>query len=324
MSLKNRAPLGVLLIAIVLTSACSTPVRINHLQFVGSHNSYKQAMPAIYARALAARNADAAAALDYAHLPIPEQLNLGLRKLEIDLFNNPNSGTFAVGHVQQIDMASHCVTLRVCLAQVRAWSDAHPTHVPVWISFNLKDAAIDGLPEPATFDAAAMARMDSVIEEAVGNRLIRPANTRKRRWPTLATARGKLLLILDEGGAKQALYEQGWQQRPLHMNVGPDHPAAGVMIINDPLADGAVIAERVAAGYLVRTRADADTREARTGSTARRDAALASGAHAVSTDYYLPDARFGTDYQVQLDPPVRCNPVSAPPQCPGELSKQPN
>ena len=40
---------------------------------------------------------------------------------------------------------------------------------------------------------------------------------------------------------------------------------------------------------LVRTRADADTREARAGDTRRRDAAFASGAHFVSTDYYLPE-----------------------------------
>ena len=69
-------------------------------------------------------------------------------------------------------------------------------------------------------------------------------------------------------------------------------------------------------GYLVRTRADADTVEARTGDTTRRDAALASGAQWVSTDYPAPGTadRFGTDYVVSLpgDAIVRCNPVSAP------------
>ena len=50
--------------------------------------------------------------------------------------------------------------------------------------------------------------------------------------------------------------------------------------------------ERIAAlvrdGYIVRTRADADTFEARTNSTERRDRALGSGAQYVSTDYPEP------------------------------------
>ncbi|MFK7913334.1 MAG: Ca2+-dependent phosphoinositide-specific phospholipase C [Pseudomonadales bacterium] len=322
MAARGRFRLALLVTTLLLLiSACSTPVRINHVQFIGSHNSYKQALTPEFASALAQRNPGAAAALDYAHVAIDAQLDLGLRKLEIDLFNSPD---FAVGHVQQIDMVSHCATLALCLRQVRDWSDAHPGHVPIWISFNLKDSAIEGLPKPAPFDAPAMTRMDRVIEQAVGDRLIRPADTVNRRWPTLASARGKLLLILDEGGAKQKLYETRWQTRPLHMNVAPEHPAAGIMIINDPIANRTRIAERVAAGYLVRTRADADTQEARSGSTARREAALNSGAQAISTDYYLPDARFGTGYQVRLQPPVRCNPVSAPPQCAAELSAQPN
>jgi hypothetical protein len=55
----------------------------------------------------------------------------------------------------------------------------------------------------------------------------------------------------------------------------------------------------VAAGYIVRTRADADTVESRTGDTALREAALASGAQFVSTDYPVPDPDF-TDYFVQI------------------------
>jgi hypothetical protein len=51
-------------------------------------------------------------------------------------------------------------------------------------------------------------------------------------------------------------------------------------------------------GYLVRTRADADTREARAEDTSRRQLAFDSGAQFISTDYYEPDPRFGGHYQV--------------------------
>ena len=78
----------------------------------------------------------------------------------------------------------------------------------------------------------------------------------------------------------------------------------------------------MAAGYLVRTRADADTKESRFNDTRRREAALASGAQYVSTDYLWPDPRFPGGYQVRLPGGVvaRCNPVRRPDGCPaGDL-----
>jgi hypothetical protein len=48
-----------------------------------------------------------------------------------------------------------------------------------------------------------------------------------------------------------------------------------------------------------------------------RDAAFASGAQFVSTDYVFPDDPFGTGYVVDLpgDGAARCNPVNAPRRC---------
>jgi hypothetical protein len=85
--------------------------------------------------------------------------------------------------------------------------------------------------------------------------------------------------------------------------------------------DAARIREMVQAGYLVRTRADVSTAEARSGDTARRDNAFQSGAHYVSTDY--PEVSpFGSGYIARLPDaaqrPARCNPITAPPGCRAE------
>ena len=100
--------------------------------------------------------------------------------------------------------------------------------------------------------------------------------------------------------------------------VGLTDPSGGGAFVklNDPIGDADRIRQAVEDGLLVRTRADADTVQARTGDTAMRDAALASGAQLVSSDYLRADPRF-TDYAVQLpDGAVaRCNPVSAPRGC---------
>ena len=306
---------GVIAALVILLCGCAAPLTINQIQFVGSHNSYKQAMSRPDMQALRAANPAAADALDYSHVPLAEQLDLGMRKLELDVFNASDRGEFPVGHLQVIDMNSHCAELRLCLAQIKAWSDANPRHVPLWISFNLKDAQVTGLPDPVPFDEDALRRLDDLLEAELGGRLIRPADVDGLAWPRLRDARGKLLLILDERGTKRDLYWQGWRERPMFTNAPEGHAAAAVMIINDPLAQQDEIERLVMQGYMVRTRADADTREARDGGTQRREAAFASGAQAVSTDYYLPALRFRTGYQVRLDPPVRCNPVSAPRAC---------
>jgi len=91
--------------------------------------------------------------------------------------------------------------------------------------------------------------------------------------------------------------------------------SATFVVMNDP-TETAEIQALVAQGYLVRTRADGDTVEARSGDTSTRDAAWASAAQYVSTDYIVADPRF-TDYVVTLPGGgvARCNKVSAPAGC---------
>jgi hypothetical protein len=296
-------------------AASSSGLYINQIQFVGSHNSYKQAMPESFVKQLLQLNPKVLASLQYEHGPLGEQLDLGMRKLELDVFYVAEENQFLVGHVQQIDMNSNCATLRICLTQVRAWSKNNPSHAPIWISFNAKDEYILGLRAPEVFTAEAFALMDSIIEEVLGIQLIRPIEVAGLNWPLLREARGKFLMILDQGGSKRDMYYQGWQKRPMFTDAPEGHPAAAIMILNEPLEKFDEIKRLVTAGYMVRTRADADTREARENDTKRRDAAFASGAQAISTDYYLPATQFGNDYQVILPQAIRCNPVTAPANC---------
>ena len=72
------------------------------------------------------------------------------------------------------------------------------------------------------------------------------------------------------------------------------------------------IAELVRMGYLVRTRTDADTKEARANNTTRRDAMIASGAQVLSTDYpQVEPAPWSGHFSVALPGKAkvaRCNP----------------
>jgi hypothetical protein len=303
-------------------------LRLNQIQVLGSHNSYKRAMDAERMATLRAVDPGLAEALDYAHPPLAEQLDLGLRKLEIDVFYDPDATLFGRGasahghsrfpvlHVQNLDDRSQCVNLTDCLGQIAAWSRTHPGHLPVFLSFNAKDDVIEqpGFVTPRPFDEAAWQAFDAELRATLDERLLTPDAVfadGRLRWPRLAEARGRFVAILDESGAKRAQYASGWQARAMFATLSPGVPGAAIMIVNDPLGDGAEITRLVKAGYIVRTRADADTREARRGEVARRDAAFASGAQLVSTDYYRPDSAIATDYRVTLPGggAGRCNPV---------------
>ena len=308
-------PLLILSTQIALSEATEAGISINQIQFVGSHNSYKRAMPDSFVKQLMKVNPNLLESLDYEHIPLGDQLDLGIRKLELDIFYLADDERFSVGHVQQIDMSSNCLTLRICLTQIISWSEDNPTHSPIWISFNAKDNYILGLPTPEIFTPEAFLLLDSIFEEMLGEKIIRPKDIVNLQWPLLEEAKGKFILILDEGGTKRDIYHDGWQHRPMFTNSPEGHPAAAIMIINDPIGDFDKIQRLVKAGYMVRTRADADTREARENDTRRKAAAFASGAQAVSTDYYLPAIHFGNEYQVNLPEPVQCNPITAPENC---------
>jgi hypothetical protein len=101
----------------------------------------------------------------------------------------------------------------------------------------------------------------------------------------------------------------------MFVNALEGSPEAAFRIVNDPITSFHYIQKLVRAGYLVRTRADADTIEARNGDDTRMQAAFESGAQFVSTDYYRPNPSFQTGYQVRLPGGIfsRWNPLLAPP-----------
>lgn len=302
--------------------AASDQLPLNHLQFFGSHNSYKKPMAVAAQEQLRAINPQAALGLEYWHAPLAEQLDLGVRVLELDVFYDPQEklfgrgGDFPVLHVQNIDTNSHCAELFDCIEQINLWSQINPSHEPLLLSFNAKTAVIDqpGFVRPRPFDAVAWQALDANLRLGFGSKILNPAEVLTPDgpvWPSLGELRGKVLLLLDEGPEKHNAYLKAVARPALFANLPGDDPRAAIRVLNDPLADALSIKTALKLGQLVRTRADADTLEARSGDVTRRDAAFASGAHFISTDYYLPASHFGTDYVVALPGggSVRCNPV---------------
>lgn len=338
--------------------------RLNQIQVIGTHNSYKHAIePELLDRMLAL--SPQAKALDYAHLPLTDQLNLGVRALEIDVYNDPEGGRYAhplgprllraggitpepwpgpdeapdvltrpgfkVMHDADFDFRADQVDFAESLRVLRTWSLAHPGHLCIVVTMNLKDDKNDtpGCVTPAPFDRASLDRLDQALLTHLGrDRLLTPDDVRgslptlvqaitTHGWPTLSQSRGKFLFVMDETGQKQRDYldeHPSLKDRVLFVDAAPARPEAAVCIMNEPERDADSIRSLVKAGYLVRTRADAGTTEARAGSLARAATALATGAQVVSTDYPIPDRRIHPTYRVRFPDGtlVRPNPVIPP------------
>jgi hypothetical protein len=78
----------------------------------------------------------------------------------------------------------------------------------------------------------------------------------------------------------------------------PNDEHTAFVLRNDPIDKENEILE-LTKKFIVRTRADAGTIEARNNDYQRFNSAWKSGAQIISTDYYMPDLRF-SNYQVKF------------------------
>ena len=238
---------------------------------------------------------------------------------------------FKVMHVQDVDQQSVCEPFTACLEEVRRWSQAHPRHLPVFLLIETKQGRLKVkfptvTPEnftPAVFDALdkeirSVFQTDELVtpDDVRGGDKTLNAAIRAGHWPTLAKARGKVVFLMDQR-PMESVYTLGHpnlEGRVLFTNAVEGAPDAAFTEEND--GSQAEINALVKKGYLVRTRADANTVQARTDDTSRRDTVMASGAQILSTDYPKGEAA-PSGYVVQFPGGTlaRCNPVLKPSGC---------
>jgi hypothetical protein len=304
-------------------------LRVDDVQVLGTHNSY-------HLRPNRTMNPDDAS--NYAHPALDQQLDTGIRSLELDVQNGPE---FPVYHSIIVDQASNCPTLSACLGTISDWSRAHAGHLPITVFVELKEIPTSTSPvlqqgidnfvrdnHLAPWEAPTLDQLDRVVRTVFGKQLLTPDQVRGKHatlraalassgWPTLSTARGRVMVILNSARQRDTYIagRDSLQGRAMFVITPTDtRPSAAFVSVAQP--DAARIRRLLHDGMIVRTQADSDGVEARANDLSRATAAIRSGAQIVATDYPVADPTVGP-YVVKLPTTAvaRCDPVTAPRRC---------
>ncbi len=261
------------------------------------------------------------------------------------LFNNrvgntfvgldPNSGEakllspgLKILHFPDFDYHTHFFTFVDALEALQSWSNSNPNHLPVTILIEAKEdnpaTMLPGFGLTSTLDFSGSATEEieneiNMVFASDQNHILKPDDVRGSNsslrnaittsgWPKLSSSRGKIMFVLMARNEVIDDYIDGYPSlsgRNMFVFTDSTKDEAAFLNINDPETNLTEIQDFIDQGFIVRTQADSDTEQARTGNYSRMNSAFESGAQIINTDYYRPDPRSSsdanwTDYEVNF------------------------
>ncbi|MCU4676677.1 phosphatidylinositol-specific phospholipase C1-like protein [Catenovulum sp. 2E275] len=299
-------------------------LKLNQIQVIGSHNSYKTGLDIHIAKQLDQIEPGFADKISYAHPSLPTQLDLGLRQLEIDilmdeqgaLFAKPlaqkwtsnqlhtkaqqralNQPGFKVLHIPDIDVQTHCISFKSCLSQLKNWSNQNPNHLPVYILFNVKESRFNKINGviPAVLNSQNYQALDQLIYTELGSeKLMTPALIKQPNLTLSQSIRQfgwpeleqvrGKFAFIFDANKNQLAQFSASQTHAIFAAFELNHPDAAFLIYNHPLLQAEQIKQAVEQGFIVRTRADEFNHNE--SPKMRALTAINSGAQIISTDFY--------------------------------------
>lgn len=284
-------------------------LRMNHIQMKATHNSY-HLRPTLQIPAW-----------DYSHAPLDVQLqDQGVRSVELDLHWNAFCERFEVYHLGTIDDLTTCRAFTQCLDTIRTWSDAHPSHHPLFIHLEPKDnyaaSALEARFAAMEREILSVFPRELIVtpDEVRGTSATVADAVRARGWPTLRASRGRVLFYIDRSDAFRTAYTHGGRDlegRLAFVDSAMTDPFGAILVINNATRVDDIGAA-VRANFIVRVFSwgPNDTDPARA-----PERVLATGAQIMSTDVPAMAPGVTTWVDVPGGTPSRCNPLNAPMGC---------
>lgn len=215
-------------------------LRLNELQYIGTHNSYHvapgQGMAILMNAAKYSSNKEWTSdrlnvALDYTHPSITTQLILGMRQFELDVYADPEGGRFSnpgalrmmqsmpwnlpisfnpdgdldlpgfkVLHKPEYDFFSTSYLLVEILREIETWSAKHPDHCPIIIHIEAKEG--DGKALSEAYEPAVVDDFEQSTWLALEDEICSVIPREKMVTPD--SVRG------DYASLREAITKRGW------------------------------------------------------------------------------------------------------------------
>ena len=281
-------------------AAVSGGARLNEIQFIATHNSYKAYNPAaakLMDRLIAPLGFAEKGMWSYGFEPLSQQFDKGIRSIELDVMRE--KAGFRCAHIPAVDNASNCPDFALALREIALWSDHHPGHLPIMVLVEPKATILSGgkLFHNFTFDDVLL--LEELVSDTLGSRLYTPSDMlgdyesfaqlrAADGYPALSALLGKIIVIYHykPGTAEAyAAHDPTTRSHRLFLSLGRtpgrENRAYACFVI-DNNSGSPYMEEHIGKNnMLVRTRTDtypwrADAWEAE---------ALATGAFLLSTDF---------------------------------------
>jgi len=245
------------LILFFASSLSNENLKWNHIQTIGTHNSYKSA------------SVPTTPFWDYSHPNMTIQLEKGIRQFEFDL--SWPSGR--IEHAYIYDGVVNCLSLSWCIDHgFQSWKEKNPNHLPLFVIIELKDNMTPHDLLEFDQELTAVAKRNGMFTpddlraelKVEGKQTLRELILSKG-WPSLDSARGKIIFMLLGNLQNYTLGEyEGLRNRTsfLMLKTEDSNLDNAAFLYDDfPQTNGDKIKELVKQGFIVRTRSDRDYRK---------------------------------------------------------------
>ena len=277
-------------------SLTDTSIKLNEIQMLATHNSYKKTGSDIGRFFVGLGDSfEEARALKYGYKNLTDQFEAGVRSMEFDL--RLRKTQFVLTHVPLVDNSSVAPDFSQSLEEIALFSSNHPNHIPIIILMEIKDDWMILDHALQVIESEDLENLNLLLVDKLGDQLFTPqmmmetGKTLKETiqttgWPTVNSLLGKVIFVLHPGNFTDMYYEldESLATQPMFIGSyasGVNQDYASFIVNNNPSV--AEIAPLIQANFIVRTRIDSNL----VFNQADFDQAILSGAQILTSDFLI-------------------------------------
>jgi len=273
-----------------------TSIKLNEIQILATHNSYKKTGSDIGRFFVGLGDSfDEARALKYGYKNLTDQFEAGVRSMEFDL--RLRKTQFVLTHVPLVDNSSVAPDFSQALEEIYLFSSNNPNHIPIIILMEIKDDWMILDHALQVIESKHLENLNVLLNEKLRDQLFTPKmmmetgkslkeTVQTTGWPSVNALLGKVIFVLHPGNFTKMYYEldETLQKQPMFIGAyssGIHQPYASFIVNNNPSV--AEISPLVQENFIVRTRIDANL----IFKQEDFDQAMLSGAQILTSDFLI-------------------------------------